>query len=118
MPALGPYSRPASLARLDGRSREARLLAQVRRDLTAHCGGSPSATQGRLIERCAWLSLHVAQLDAKAAAGGALTEHDARTYLAWSNALGRALRDLGLKGAPPPARSLADYLTSRRGAEA
>ncbi len=63
-----------------------------------------------MVDRCAWLSLHVAQLDAKAIEGGGLTDHDHRTYLAWSAALTRTLRQLGLKGAPAPRRSLAEHL--------
>jgi hypothetical protein len=118
MPALGPYSRPSVLAKLDGRTREARLLAEVRADLTAHVGGSPSATQRRMIERCAWLSLWVAQLDAKAIEGGGLTDHDHRTYLAWSAALTRMLRQLGWKGASAKRPSLAEHLAARAGAAA
>ena len=110
MPGLGPYSRPSVLAKLDGRTREARLLAEVRADLTAHVGGNPSATQARMIERAAWLSLHVAQIDAKAAAGGALTDHDCRTYLAWSNTLTKLLRHLGMEGAATKPRSRQEHL--------
>ena len=71
-----------------------------------------------MIDRCAWLSLHVAQLDAKAIEGGGLTDHDHRTYLAWSAALTRTLRQLGSKGAPAPRRTLAEHLTARAGAAA
>ena len=110
---LGPYSRSGSLASIDGRTKEAGLLRAVRDDLTAHVGGAPSATQKALIERAAWLSLHVAQLDAKMADNGSMTEHDSRTYLAWSGALSRTLRDLGMKGASTPApQSLADLLAT------
>ena len=98
---------------MDRRTREAKLLAEVRADLTEHVGGAPSATQRRLIERCAWLSLHVAQLDAKVAEGGAMTEHDQRTYLAWNDTLTRTLRQLGLKGASPPRRTSPDLLAER-----
>ena len=111
MPALGPYSRPSVLAKLDGRTREARLLAEVRADLTFHLGGSPSATQRRMIERAAWLSLHVAQLDAKVAEGGTMTAHDARSYLAWNNTLTRTLRQLGLKSASAKTRTLAEHIS-------
>lgn len=96
MRKAGPYSAPSALARLDQRSREARIMAGVRADLTAHVGGKPSATQRMLIDRAARLSLQVAQLDAKMSAPGGLTEHDHRTYLAWSNTLTRTLRTLGL----------------------
>jgi hypothetical protein len=103
---------------VDGRSREGRLVRKVRRELTAHLGGKPSAAEMLLIDRCAWLSLRLAQLDAKLANGG-LTEHDGRFYIAWSNTLTRTLRSLGLKGAKDqvPARSLADLLAERAAAQ-
>ncbi len=63
-----------------------------------------------MIERAAWLSLHVAQLDAKAAAGGALTDHDHRAYLAWSNTLTKLLRHLGMTGAADKPRGLQEHL--------
>ncbi len=118
---IGPYSRPGPLVALDLRTREARLLKRVRKDLLAHVGGSPSATERALIDRAAWLSLRVAQLDRKIAEGGGdFTLHDSRTYLAWSNSLTRALSQLGLKPAAT-APSLAELLTAterKRGAAA
>jgi hypothetical protein len=81
------------LAKLDQRTKEAALMRQTRAALTAHVG-EPSAVQTALIERATWLTLRVAQLDAKMAGGAAFTEHDSRTYLAWSNSLGRTLREL------------------------
>jgi hypothetical protein len=118
MSRIGPYSRPHALAKVDGRTREARLMQRVRAELVSHVGNRPSATEMALIDRAAWLSLHVAQLDARAAEGRAFTEHDARTYLAWSNSLARTLRQLGLKGskASAPARSLAEHLAEKRAA--
>jgi len=102
MHRIGPYSRPSGLAKLDGRTREARLMRNLRARLVEHVGGKPSATQAALIDRAVWLSLHVAQLDQRTAEGGAMTEHDARTYLAWSNSFTRTLRELGLEAAPSP----------------
>jgi hypothetical protein len=111
---VGPYSRAGALATVDGRTKAARFLRETRRQLTAHVGGTPSATQSVLIERAAMLRLHLAQLDEKAlAAGGSLTDHDSRQYLAWSNSLDRAMRTLGIHGAPAPAPSLAAYLAAR-----
>lgn len=114
MSRIGPYSRPTALAKLDGRTREARLMRQVRAELTAHVGGNPSATQRQLIERCAWLSLHVAQLDARTAEGRALTDHDSRQYLAWSNTLTRTLRQLGLEGRKQRPPTLQDLIAGSR----
>ena len=119
MRKAGPYSAPGALARLDQRSREARIMAGVRADLTAHVGGKPSATQRMLIDRAARLSLQVAQLDAKMSTPDGLTDHDHRTYLAWSNTLTRTLRTLGLTAAPArpltPAEAMARPASVSRG---
>ena len=95
---IGPYSRPNVLAKLDRRTKIARLYDSVVSDLTAQFGGAPSATQRALIQRAAWLSLRVALLDAKIGAGE-FTERDSRHYLAWSNSLTRTLARLGLESA-------------------
>ena len=89
-----------------------RYLRQVRAELLEHLGGQPSATQRRLVERICWLSLRCAQLDTKIASGVGLSEHDSRTYLAWSNSLTRGLREVGHKGAKAAPRSLADHLAA------
>lgn len=115
MRPLGPHSRPNVLAKLDGRRREARLMQTVRDDLTRHVGGNPSAPQKALIDRAAWLSLHIALMDAKLLEGdGPLSERDSREYLAWSNSLTRCLRSLGMGEAPvEKTPSLADYLRDK-----
>lgn len=115
MKRVGPYSRPPALASIDMRSREGLLLRRIRGELTAHVGGRPSATQSVLIERAALLNLQIAMLDAKHAAGG-LSSHDQREYLAWTNALTRLMRQLGLKGAAERGPSLRDHLAQRASA--
>lgn len=98
---------------MDRRTRQARLLKHMEAELTRHVGGTPSATQRALIARCAMLTLHVAMLDARALEnGGAMTGHDQRAYLAFSNSLTRALRDLGLDPAAAAPPSLSDLLRS------
>lgn len=114
--SIGPYSRPPSLAKLDGRTREARLLRETRAELAQHVGGAPSATQRALIERCAQLSLRIALMDAKFAETSIQTEHDSRTYLAWSSTLSRTLRELGVHAAPARPRTLADHLAAKAAA--
>jgi hypothetical protein len=52
---IGPYSRPHMLAKIDGRTKESRLMAAARDELTRHVGGSPSHVQRVLIERAARL---------------------------------------------------------------
>ena len=116
MTVIGPYSRPPALAKLDGRSSEARLMRKVRNDLVAHVGGKPSVTQSMLIERIVNLSLRVATMDRKFTATGEMTEHDTATYLAWSSSLSRLLRELGMKGTAPRAPTLAEVVAKGRAA--
>jgi hypothetical protein len=89
-------------------------MREARAELVAHVGGNPSATQRALIEQCVQLRLRLAVMDrAFAEAGGTMTAHDSRTYLAWSNSYSRTLRQLGLKGAPAPVATLAGYLAAK-----
>ncbi len=85
-------------------------MREVRSELTAHVGGAPSATQRVLIERAVQLTLRLAIMDTKFGETGVQTEHDSRTYLAWSGSLSRAMRDLGLKGAASRPKSLAEHI--------
>ncbi len=115
---IGPYSRPDTLAKLDGRTREAALMRRVRVDLIQHCGGSPSVTQRLLIERAVVLSLRVAQIDQQILAGEPLTLHDSNYALAWNNALRRTLTALGAPAAakpPDPMAALRAHLAARHG---
>jgi hypothetical protein len=113
--AFSPYSRPATLAKLDGRTQEGRLIRDTRSALVAHVGGQPSTTQAMLIERAVQLTLRIAAMDRKFAESGQ-TEHDSRTYLAWSACLSRALRDLGLKGPAQRPQSLAEIMRAETAA--
>ncbi|WP_428488628.1 hypothetical protein [Rhodopila sp.] len=86
-------------------------MAIAKRELVAHCGGNPSATQLSLIEQACQLKLRLSVMDrAFAERGGEQTELDSRTYLAWSNSFTRTLARLGVEAAPAPAPSLSDYL--------
>jgi len=109
-PSIGPHSRPHPLAKMDQRTKEARLLRELRAELTAHVGDRPSATQRALIEQAVQIRLRLAMMDRKFAKIGEMTEHDSRTYLAWSNSYSRLLRQLGLKGAAEKPQSLAEIL--------
>lgn len=66
---VGAYSRPFTLAKLDGRTREAALMRRVRAELTAYVGGSPTFPQRSLIDRAAILALRMAQIDEKIIGG-------------------------------------------------
>jgi hypothetical protein len=99
---LGPYSKPAVIARVDGRTLEGRLLTDTKADLIEHLGGSPNTIQRMLVDRAAWLTLRVALLDAEMNNGHDLTDCDHRHYIAWQNALRRTLVALGIDQAAPP----------------
>ncbi|MBS0988510.1 hypothetical protein [Acetobacter okinawensis] len=114
MKKIGPYSRPDSLNKLDGRCKEARLLKNVRSALVEHLGGNPSITQLVLIDRAAWLTLHMGLMDSHMLEGGAPAERDSRQYLAWANTLTRTMRSLGLDKAPAPTRGMDALLAERR----
>jgi hypothetical protein len=110
---MGPYSKPNTLTKLDRRTKEARLVEQVRADLVAHVGGAPSTSQAMIIEQAAQLRLRIALMDRKLAESGTLTDHDGRQYIAWSNALIRTVARLGTKGVAKAAPSIADYIAAK-----
>ena len=98
-PRIRPAYRPVALAKLDQRTKEARLMRETRAALVAHVGGKPSAVQSAMIERACQLTLRIVAMDRKFAETGAQTDHDSRTYLAWSNSLTRTLAQLGVERA-------------------
>ena len=110
---IGPYSRANAMAHLDGRTRAARLAKKTRADLTAHVGGKPNAVQAVTIERVCQLTIRIGAMDDKFARTGEQTEHDSRTYLAWSNSLRLLLAELGAAAPPAPPRTLADHIAAR-----
>jgi hypothetical protein len=114
---IGPYSRPHMLAKIDGRTKESRLMAAARAELVRHVGGHPNSIQRTLIERAARLQLYLEVMDRETLESGTMSERASRQYLAWSNSLRLCLRELGVKSAPavvPP--DLDGYLTAK-GAE-
>jgi hypothetical protein len=97
IPAIGPHSRRTTLAKIDGRRREAKLMREVIDELTRHVGGNPSSIQRRMIERAAKLSLFIELMDRSSIGKEGMSEQDSRKYLAFSNSLVRLLRELGVK---------------------
>jgi len=112
--SLGPYSRRHRLRGLDRRTLESRIFEEFRANLIAHVGGSPTAVQSALIERCCWLHLRLTMLDQKLA-NGVFTEHDSNQYLAWSNSQGRLLRHLGVNATQKQPRFLERLADAREG---
>ena len=89
-------SKRRGIVRVDRRTREGKLLEQTRAQLTAQVGGEPNFSQRAAIELAAFLTVEVARLSARIAAGTS-TAADLRAYLALTNALTRATRSLGAK---------------------
>jgi hypothetical protein len=97
----GPHSKRVRRGKVSGRTRNGRCLKQAREELTQHLGGGPlSATQRVLVERVAWLRLHVALFDERVGVEP-MSDRDRASYLAFSNSLVRATRELGLEPATP-----------------
>ena len=115
-PRRPPETLAESVLPIDRRTRLGRAVHEFRAGLVRHCGGKPSEVQSALIEVACQLKARLALMDAEFHSAGAMSAHAGRTYLAWSNALSRQLKLLGLKGAPEKGATLADYLASRSGA--
>jgi hypothetical protein len=88
------------LAKLDRRTKEARLLEDARASLTRHIG-VPSEVERVLIERCARLQLFIEVMDRRALEAGTMSERDSKQYLAWTGQLRLCLRELGTKASAP-----------------
>lgn len=106
---ITPHSRLLARGCIDGRSREGRFLAACRAELASHVGGSPSPAERVLIDRLAWLQLHVLLIDERVSGGHPMSGHDQRAYLAFSNAISRGMRTFGLKAAAAPVDPTADF---------
>ena len=122
MPKLGAYSKEIVLARPDKRTREARLLKQMRTELTRHLGGQLSPPQRVLVERAAILQLRCAKFDQKIL-DGTFSEYDSKVFLAFSNSLTRTLKALGLEPATAekslsPMEALQRYVATRESGSA
>jgi len=113
---ISPTYGPESAAKIDGRTWQARLLKATRRNLTAHVGGSPSVTQRALIDRAAWVTLHLAVLDKKTVDGMPLTTPEQVAYTSLNATLARCMARLGTQpAAPPKPKTLAEHLAERAG---
>jgi len=112
---VGPLSPRYRLRRLDGRTREAKVLRETEAQLFAHVGGRDRATapQRYLIERVAADLLRLSLYDVKLADGTA-SDHDLRVQHALRNSVRLALRDLGLES--PTAAAGTHFASAARAA--
>jgi hypothetical protein len=103
------------LAKLDGRTKEARLLQAARASLTKHVS-APNDIQKVLIERAARLMVYLEVMDRQALEDGSMSERNSRVYISWQNSLRLTLREIAAQTAAPAngeAATLADYLASK-----
>jgi hypothetical protein len=98
----GPYSRWLTEGgSYSGRSREGRFLNACRKELEDHLGGNLSVAQKILVERICFLRLRAALFDEQFLdTRKPLGELDYRVYMAISNSLVRATRELGVAKRP------------------
>src|SRR5579872_1836512 len=106
--AVDPQVRPLRWAG-KAHTRQGRLFYALRAELVAHVGGKPNATQRALIDRLAWMQVHLARMDERMLLNGELAERTTREYLAWSNSVARGLAALGLH-APERQPSVSELL--------
>jgi len=100
------------LPKVDGRTREGRIMRAFRADLIDFVGGDPDVIQREIIERAVWLQLRCSLMDAKIAAGED-TQYDSATYLSWTANLQRALCRLGYKENAEVLRKKAELALAR-----
>ena len=113
--AVDPQVRPLRWAG-KAHTREGRLFYTLRAELVAHVGGHPNAAQRALIDRLAWMQVHLARMDQRMLESGDLSEHAGRQYLAWSNSVARGLATLGLEPTTPRQPTIHDILAQRAAA--
>ncbi len=98
---------------IDARTRAGRVVAELKAALLAHLGARPSAAALALVEQLLQLKLRLVTMDELfLGAGGSMSAHDSRVYLAWSNSFTRGLRQLGLEAPPERAPSIAEALAA------
>jgi hypothetical protein len=84
-----PHSRPGRLAVVDGRTAEAKYMAQVRAALLRYVGGKATSMQSLLIEQCVVLSLRIHLMDIAFVRTWEMSETDRQDYLACLGMLDR-----------------------------
>ena len=113
---IGPNSTPARLAKLDGRSKEAKFQRQVRTELIAALGGENRVTFGQrmIVGLAAVKALRLAMLAERIMTEADPPEEVDRRFTWFSNSLRRDLQALGLDRRPgDKVPSLSNYLQGR-----
>ena len=111
---VGPFSTATELRKVDGRTREARIVRAVVADLVAQLGGHPSAAQRLLIQSAAIVTLRLTLALERYQLGGETSDRLDQHVVALINAQRQVLGTLGLENVKPAAISLAQYLEGRK----
>ena len=103
-----------NLTALDGRTKEARIIAEVEAALVNSLGGDPSPQQCLLIQRIAVKSLrcYLSEREFLRNRSQSRLETD---YLSWANSLRADLQLLGLERRAKPVVDLHDYTKENYG---
>ena len=117
--AMAGISRPERLWKLDGRTREAKRLLEITRELMDHCGGAERVGAARrfLIERTSVDLLRLEMLDIKSATG-TLSEHDGKIAHALRSSVRLSLRQLGMQPVKSAPMDAVQYLANKRAGNA
>lgn len=110
------YGRTGVVAKLDPRSGVAKALRMRVELLKSDLGGDLSRQQQLLVERVAWLELHLARMEIEIVDGKRALS--ATEYTAMVNALTGLLRTLGVKRVARDVPRLYDMLRDAAAAEA
>ena len=94
---IGPHSRATALARLDGRTREAKEMREIAAALTEHLGGDLTPPQQMLVQMTGVLWLRLSLMAPQMLTDPGQAERYGSVFLAWVNALRRNLAELGVK---------------------
>jgi len=113
---MSPRSTHVEAPILDGRTREARLLADLRLSLEQRLGATPSLEARQVAEQVLRLRHSIALTERKRSDGAALTEFEHELLFRHENALTRALRRLERLAPATPAAppTLAESLLAER----
>ena len=104
-----------SLAKLDGRTREAQALRQVEAELVSAIGGDPSPQQILIIKRACVKALRCALMEAVLISDRNPSHELEQNYLRFSRDLREDLRTLGLQKQAKEVIDLEDYVTRQYG---
>lgn len=102
--------------RLDGRTRLAKALNQLRRELTADLGAAPSRAQRLIIDRVVFKSARLGFFE-QGYLRGEVSDGANATYIALANSLRLDLMALGLERRERQCLDLKEYLKEKGGGE-